>query len=276
MALYMIGDIQGCYGPLQRLLTAIDFSPSRDTIYCLGDLVNRGPDSLAVLRYLRALEGAAVCLLGNHDLHLLAVAHGFGKLKKRDTLNELLAAHDAPMLLNWLQHRPLAAQAKGWLMVHAGVFPEWTAEQTLSLAAEVQEVLASPSAERFFAQMYGNTPAAWADELIGIARWRAIVNALTRIRLVNAKGEMDFDIKGDASKAPADLMPWFAHPKRRTQGQPVAFGHWSTLGTQARRDALPLDTGCVWGGTLTAARITERPGEVEIIRQPCPQAQKPG
>ncbi len=276
MALYMIGDIQGCYAPLKRLLAAIDFSPSRDTLYCLGDLVNRGPDSLAVLRYLRALDGAAVCLLGNHDLHLLAVAHGFGKLKKRDTLNEVLAADDAKMLLQWLQRRPLAAFAQGWLMVHAGVLPNWSSADTLRLAAEVEAMLASEQAPRFFAQMYGNQPCAWQEGLQDIERWRAIVNVLTRIRLVNAHGEMDFELKGDAAKAPPGWLPWFDHPERQTQGEPLAFGHWSTLGAAKRRDVLPLDTGCVWGGALTAARITGKAGEVELIRQPCPQAQKPG
>ena len=276
MALYMIGDIQGCYAPLKRLLAAIDFSPSRDTLYCLGDLVNRGPDSLAVLRYLRALDGAAVCLLGNHDLHLLAVAHGHGKLKKRDTLNELLAADDAPLLLTWLQHRPLAAYAQGWLMVHAGVFPEWSSADTLRHAQEIEGVLANDTAATFFAQMYGNDPAAWDDQLQGMDRWRAIVNALTRMRLLNSRGEMEFDIKGEASKAPAGWMPWFDHPQRNTRDTFMAFGHWSTLGAQNRKDVLPLDTGCVWGGALSAARITSVAGEVELIRQPCPQAQRPG
>lgn len=272
----MIGDIQGCYAPLQRLLAALDFSPSRDTLYCLGDLVNRGPDSLAVLRYLRALEGSAVCLLGNHDLHLLAVAHGFGRLKKQDTLKPVLQAPDAPMLLRWLQQRPLAHQAQGWLMVHAGVYPAWDTATTLSLAQEVERLLRSDAAVQFFEQMYGNEPASWQDSLSGMARWRAIVNGLTRMRLLNAAGEMDFNIKGDARDAPEAWMPWFHHPERRTRGQPIAFGHWSTLGAAARADVLPLDTGCVWGGALTAARITETPGEVELIRQPCPQAQKPG
>jgi bis(5'-nucleosyl)-tetraphosphatase (symmetrical) len=275
MALYMIGDVQGCADPLWQLLRKVNFSPSRDTIYLLGDLVNRGPASLEVLRQLRDWGSSAQCLLGNHDLHLLAIAHGYGRLKSMDTLDDLLAAPDRDALLTWLQARPLALDAHGWLMVHAGVFPQWSASQTLSLAKEVETVLQGPDAIAFFAQMYGNTPDHWRDDWQGIERQRCIVNALTRMRLVDDRGVMDFQIKGDASEANAPWMPWFDHPERQTQGHPIAFGHWSTLNAHQRPDVLPLDTGCVWGGCLSAARIIEGTPEVEWIKQPCPQAQSP-
>ena len=271
----MIGDIQGCAQPLKQLLQTLDFSPSRDTLYLLGDLVNRGPQSLEVLRMLRAWDDAAVCLLGNHDLHLLAVSKGYGRLKKSDTLDDVLSAPDGPALLNWLQPRPLAVHAHGWLMVHAGVFPEWTTEQTLALAGEVEDMLDSPENERFFAQMYGNEPDHWNPAWTDVARWRCIVNALTRIRLIDRTGRMDFAIKDNAANAPAHWMPWFEHPERQTQNQPMAFGHWSTLRAPSQAHILPLDTGCVWGGSLSAARILEQPGAVEITRQPCPVAQTP-
>ena len=276
MALYMIGDVQGCGEPLWQLLKKVNFSPSRDTIYLLGDLVNRGPTSLEVLRQLRDWGSSAQCLLGNHDLHLLAIAHGFGRLKSSDTLDEILAAPDRGELLAWLQSRPLALHAHGWLMVHAGVFPQWTVADTLSLAREVETALRGSDAADFFGAMYGNTPAYWRDDWQGLDRLRCIVNALTRMRLVDHHGAMDFQIKGDATGAPPPWMPWFEHPERQTQGQPIAFGHWSTLQASQRADVLPLDTGCVWGGCLSAARIIEGSIDVEWIQQPCPQAQAPG
>ena len=272
----MIGDIQGCADPLGQLLRKVNFSPSRDTIYVLGDLVNRGPASLQVLRQLRDWGTSAQCLLGNHDLHLLAIAHGHGRLKATDTLDDILAAPDRRELLSWLQTRRLAYHEHGWLMVHAGVFPQWNVAQTLSLAQEVETVLKGPDAPQFFANMYGNSPDHWRDDWQDLSRLRCIVNALTRMRLVNELGVMDFQIKGDASHAPAPWMPWFEHPQRQTQGQPIAFGHWSTLQAHRREDVLPLDTGCVWGGCLSAARIVEGTSDVEWIQQPCPQAQSPG
>lgn len=272
----MIGDIQGCAQPLRQLLDTLDFSPSRDTLYLLGDLVNRGPASLEVLRMLHSWGDSAVCLLGNHDLHLLAVARGHGRLKKRDTLDDVLSAPDAPELLDWLQSRPLAVHAHGWLMVHAGVFPSWTTAQTMSLAGEVQTMLQSDESDRFFAQMYGNQPNHWRDEWQSIDRWRCIVNAFTRMRLIDAAGRMDFDIKDSSTQTPAPWMPWFEHPQRQTRDQPMAFGHWSTLRAVDHPGVLPLDTGCVWGGSLTAARLLPKAGQVEIIRQPCPMAQTPG
>jgi len=279
--MYLIGDLQGCDAPLQRLLETIDFSPSTDTLYLLGDLVNRGPDSLGVLRRLSALGDAAQCLLGNHDLHALAVWQGVRTTKRNDTLQTLLAADDSADLLNWLRHRSMALQAHGWLMVHAGVLPQWTLAQTLALAAEVESVLRGPNIKFHLAEMYGNTPAAWHNQLAGPDRLRVIINVLTRLRFCTADGLMDFSSNGNADNPPAGFTPWFDVPGRATQDQPIAFGHWSTLmpdnqrTTCIRSNTLPLDTGCVWGGCLTAAKLGAAAGEFELIQVTCEQAQKP-
>jgi len=281
MALYLIGDLQGCDAPFQRLLQTINFSPSRDTLYLLGDLVNRGPDSLGVLRRLSALGAAAQCLLGNHDLHALAVWQGVRATKRNDTLQTLLAADDSAYLFEWLRHRPMAICAHGWLMVHAGVLPQWTTAQTLALAAEIETVLRGPDMKLHLADMYGNTPAAWHDQLAGSDRLRVIINALTRLRFCSADGLMDFTSNSNADNPPAGFAPWFDVPGRETQDQPIAFGHWSTLmpdnqrTTHMRSNTLPLDTGCVWGGCLTAARLGGAAGEFELIQVNCEQAQKP-
>jgi len=277
MALYCIGDIQGCDAPLARLLAELDFTPSRDTLYVLGDLVNRGPESAAVLRRLMAYGDAAHCLLGNHDLHLLAMAHGIRPARRHDTLTHLLDAPDRPALLDWLRHRPLAIGAHGLLMVHAGVLPAWTVEKTLALAAEVESVLRSDGLVDFLRHMYGNEPARWSDDLQGANRLRVIVNALTRLRFCTADGTMDFLAKEGLDTAPEGCMPWFDVPDRATAGHTVAFGHWSTLGWQGqRRDILSLDTGCVWGGCLSAAEIDADGAFVRLIQTRCEQAQKPG
>jgi bis(5'-nucleosyl)-tetraphosphatase (symmetrical) len=271
---FLIGDLQGCCDPLDRLLLALDFSPSRDRLFLLGDLVNRGPDSLGVLRRLRALEGSATCLLGNHDLHLLAVAHGVRKPHRSDTLDPILQAPDRDDWLAWLRQQRLAVHEAGWLMVHAGVLPQWDAERTVSLAGEVEAMLRSPDLGDFLTQMYGNEPARWDEQLTGLSRWRCVVNALTRLRFCSADGTMEFATKEGVGGAPAGFMPWFEVPGRATQGTPVAFGHWSTLGLVDRPDLLALDTGCVWGGCLSAARIDG--GRRDIVQVACPQAQKPG
>ncbi len=272
--IYLLGDLQGCGDPLHRLLDEVAFSPSRDHLFVLGDLVNRGPDSLGVLQRLRALGASATCLLGNHDLHLLAVAHGVRKPHRSDTLDPILQAPDRADWLNWLRHQKLAVQAHGWLMVHAGVPPQWDAAQTLALAAEVEAMLRGPELADFLPQMYGNEPDRWSDDLQGVPRWRCAVNALTRLRFCATDGTMDFLTKDGAGAAPEGFMPWFEVPGRRSEGQPVAFGHWSTLGFINRDDLLSLDTGCVWGGHLTAVRLTDHGREV--IQIPCAQSQKPG
>ncbi len=272
---YLIGDLQGCCDALARLLDKIDFSPSRDRLYLLGDLVNRGPDSLTTLRRLQSLGDAAQCLLGNHDLHLLATAAGVRAPHKGDTLDAILNAPDREGLLDWLRHQRLAMRTQGWLMVHAGVVPQWDAAQTLSLAEEVHALLRGPELAEFLPQMYGNEPDRWKEELTGVPRLRFIINVLTRIRFCNAKGKLDFKTKEGMGAAPEGFMPWFEVPERRTAGQPMAFGHWSTLGLVQRPDLLALDTGCVWGGQLTAARVADGQA-LEIIQVACAQARKPG
>lgn len=274
--MYLIGDVQGCDGALERLLNAIDFSPSRDTVYLLGDLVNRGPDSLGVLRRLRALEGSAHALLGNHDLHLLAVAHGVRAPHRNDTLTGVMSAPDAAELLTWLRQRHLALRAGAWTLVHAGLLPSWTCAQAMELATEVQTVLSGPDHGVLLHNMYGNTPDHWRADLRDLERWRVIVNALTRLRFCDAQGTMEFATKDSAGQAPNGYMPWFEVPQRASVGEPVAFGHWSTLGLLHRSDLLSLDTGCVWGGHLTAARLSDDPHVVDIVQVPCPQAQRPG
>ena len=272
--IYLMGDLQGCCQALDRMLQTIDFSPSRDHLFVLGDLVNRGPDSLGVLRRLRGLDNAATCLLGNHDLHLLAVAHGVRKMHRSDTLAPILDAPDREDWLLWLRQQRLAVHAHGWLMVHAGVVPQWDAAQTVALAGEVETMLRSPEVGEFLTTMYGNEPARWDERLQGVDRWRCVVNSLTRLRFCAADGTMEFATKEGAGGAPEGYMPWFEVPGRRTQGTPVAFGHWSTLGLINRDDLLALDTGCLWGGHLTAARVDG--ATRELIQIACPQAQKPG
>jgi bis(5'-nucleosyl)-tetraphosphatase (symmetrical) len=271
---YLIGDLQGCDDAFGRLLAEIGFSPSRDRITVLGDLVNRGPLSLAVLRRMRALGNAADALLGNHDLHLLAVAQGVRPEHTTDTLREILEAPDREAWLDWLRQRPLALVQEGWLCVHAGVSPAWNAAQTLALAAEVEQMLRGPDLAAFLPLMYGNQPAAWREDLQGPDRWRHVINVLTRIRFVHADASLDFKAKEGAAAAPPGLVPWFAYPGRASLGTPIAFGHWSTLGLVNRPDLLGLDTGCVWGGPLTAVRVDG--GRRDTVQVPCTQALQPG
>lgn len=272
--IYLVGDLQGCCDPLERLLATIDFSPSRDRLYVLGDLVNRGLDSLGVLKRLRGLGDSVVCLLGNHDLHLLAVAHGVRKPHKNDTLDGILSAPDREDWLHWLRHRRMAVWEHGWLMVHAGVVPQWDAAQTVALAREVETMLQSPDIGDFLNVMYGAQPNRWQDDLEGADRWRCIVNSLTRLRFCAADGTMEFATKDGAGEAPAGFAPWFMLPGRRTADTPVAFGHWSTLGLINTDKLLSLDTGCVWGGQLSAVRLDGQGRE--LIQIDCPQSQKPG
>lgn len=285
MALYCIGDLQGCNTPFERLLAEIDFSPSRDTLYLLGDLVNRGPDSLGVLRRVMAWGDSVQCVLGNHDLHLLAVGYGVRSAGRQDTLEPILQAPDCAALLDWLRHRPMALLRHGWLMVHAGVLPSWTTQQTMALAQEVEQVLRGAQVQDFLRSMYGNQPAQWQDTLQGEDRLRVVVNALTRLRFCSLDGVMDFSSSDSASQAPPGSLPWFALPQRATQNQPIAFGHWSALvndgagdlsGISLRHNTLPLDTGCVWGGRLSAAKLSAQAGEFEIISVACAQTLKPG
>ncbi|QJC57369.1 Bis(5'-nucleosyl)-tetraphosphatase [symmetrical] [Polaromonas vacuolata] len=277
---YCIGDLQGCFTPLQRLLEKIDFSPSRDTLYLLGDLVNRGPESLAVLRYLSALGSSAQCLLGNHDLHLLAIWQGVREPGRSDTLEAVLQAPDREQLLDWLRHRPMAMQSHGWLMVHAGVLPQWSTAQTMALAAEVEQALRGPPFKDFLRDMYGNLPTVWREDLRGMDRLRVIVNALTRLRFCSIEGEMDFTSNGAADSAPNGYSPWFDFASPASANQSIAFGHWSTLAAGGdkppvlKHNTLALDTGCLWGGCLTAARIGVAP-QFELLQVDCEQSAKP-
>jgi bis(5'-nucleosyl)-tetraphosphatase (symmetrical) len=275
MALYLIGDVQGCDSALSLLLNRLAFSPSRDQLVLLGDLVNRGPSSAAVLRRMMALQGAAQCVLGNHDLHALAVAHGVRPPHRNDTLGDLLQAHDSAVLLDWLRQQPLALRHHGCLMVHAGVLPAWGAEQTLALASEVQSVLRSHRLAEFLPQLYGNTPAVWHDSLHGVDRWRCIVNVLTRLRFCTAQGQMEFLTKEGLGHAPVGYLPWFDVPERKSGDHRIAFGHWSTLGWLDRSDVACLDTGCVWGGVLTALELGADGSWGERVQVPNPELAAP-
>ncbi len=280
MAAYLVGDVQGCDAPLGRLLQALAFSASRDTLYVLGDLVNRGPASAAVLRRLMAMGTSARCLLGNHDMHLLACAHGVRRPHKRDTLDDILAAPDRGAMLDWLRRQHLAlhetVSGRTLLMVHAGVLPQWTAARTLELAHELQQVLRGDGLGDFLHAMYGNAPDRWSDTLHGHDRLRVIINALTRLRFCKADGQMEFDSKDSAATAPAGYMPWFDVPGRATAADTVVFGHWSTLGWLDRQDIVCMDTGCVWGGPLSALRVSPQLDHAGLVQVDCPQAQKPG
>ncbi len=280
MALYLIGDVQGCDEALARLLTHIDFSPSRDTLYLLGDLVNRGPDNVGVLRRLMAYGSSAQCILGNHDLHLLAVSQGVRASHRQDTIADILNAPDRTVLLDWLRQQRMAIRLGQVLMVHAGVLPQWTPEQTLALAGEVEDVLRGDALATFLPQMYGGLPNQWRDDLQGADRLRVIVNALTRMRFCDAQGAMDFRVKESADQAPEGLMPWFEVPGRRSADVTVAFGHWSTLKKVNQPNVVCLDDGCVWGGCLSALRIDDA-ATVDDVRQlpvlsvKCQQALEP-
>ncbi len=268
IATYAIGDIQGCQQPLEALLSKLPFDAAEDRLWFVGDLVNRGPDSLETLRFVRGLGERAVCVLGNHDLHLLTVAGGHARAHKDDTLDGILDAPDCGELLHWLRHRPLLHAAEGYVMVHAGLLPEWTVERAANLATEVQAALQGPDHQRFLAQLYGNQPDRWDDRLVGMDRLRTIVNVLTRLRLCTDSGQMEFKHKADPADAPAGYLPWFDIPGRMSRGTPIIFGHWSALGLVLRENLVGLDTGCLWGRTLTAMRLEDR----KIFQLSCAEA----
>lgn len=274
MNTYVIGDIQGCQHPLLELIARID-AASPDPVPAIllaGDLVNRGPDSLPALRTVKALDGRARTVLGNHDLHLLAVSQGIRRAHRSDTLGPILQAPDRDALLDWLRRQPLAILQDGHLLVHAGVAPQWSAEQTLELAHEVETALRGPDWVDFLREMYGNAPDRWDDALTGTDRLRCIVNILTRIRFCTPDGTMDLATKEGLDSALPGTLPWFDVPNRRSADVTVVFGHWSTLGLLQRPNLIALDTGCVWGGKLTAVCLEDR----SVIQVDCPQCQKPG
>ncbi|MDB5974821.1 MAG: symmetrical bis(5-nucleosyl)-tetraphosphatase [Nevskia sp.] len=261
MATYAIGDVQGCYDPLRRLLDLLRFEPARDQLCFAGDLVNRGPQSLQTLRFVHGLGAAASSVLGNHDLHLLAVANG-GRKGRRDTLEQVLTAPDRDELLDWLCRQPLLHEPAvgGVALLHAGLPPQWNLVQARCYAREAEAVLRSPDCPELLRGMYGDEPDCWDDRLNGIPRLRFIINCYTRLRYCDAQGIIDFKPKGTPGTQPPGLLPWFAVPGRRSGGNLLAFGHWSTLGQVywPQHQVYGLDTGAIWGGRLTALRLEDR------------------
>lgn len=261
MALYAIGDLQGCYDPLRRLLDEIAFDPSSDTLWLVGDLVNRGPKSLKTLRFVKSLGDSVCNVLGNHDLHLLALAAGKISAKPRfDSLQKIIDAPDRDELINWLRHRPLAHYdaSLDTLMVHAGVHPDWSVQQTLDYAAEVEACLQSDNYQTLLGEMYGNTPSTWSKKLEGFSRLRFIINCLTRMRMLTNKGRLNFSYSGSPYYSSKKLVPWFDFTDRATADTRIVFGHWSALGLIVLPQLVSLDTGCVWGRELTAVRLDKK------------------
>lgn len=260
MALYAIGDVQGCREALEDLLDLIRFDPARDRLWFAGDLVARGPDSLGVLRLIKSLGPAAESVLGNHDLHLLAAHYGVAKAKSRDLTQPVLAAADREELMSWLRQRPMMLEdtTLDCVLTHAGIPPGWSRKKTRKLAREVEAALQGPDIERFLGDMYGNEPARWSDDLSGTTRLRVITNFLTRMRLVSADGTMDFAYKEDLSSIPPGLQPWFTHSAPAPDAGLILFGHWAALaGVTGNPRIIGLDTACVWGGHLTAYRVDD-------------------
>lgn len=266
MALYLIGDIQSCYTPFKQLLQKIDFSPSRDELILLGDMINRGTETLETVEAILQLDGAVKCLLGNHDIHFLSVAYGLRAPRPHDTLNPLLQSAKKDFYVSWFRQQHLALDMQGWLMVHAGVLPQWSKENTLAYAKEIEDIIRSPDIKAFLQDIFGDQPNHWTDDLQGMDRLRIIVNTLTRIRFCYADGRLDMNYKKGLLGAPKELVPWFKLPHRLTANIPIAFGHWSMLEEiQPAPNLLALDTGCLWGGKLSAAQIHN--GKVVQITQ---------
>lgn len=257
MATYAIGDIQGCFDELQQLLAQLKFDRANDQLWFCGDLVNRGPKSLETLRFVKGLGDAAVTVLGNHDLHLLAKAEGFGKKLKQDTLDEILNAPDCDELMHWLRHQPLLHHDSeiGFSMVHAGLPPQWDLATARACAHELESKLRADDYHEFIQVMYGNQPNQWSDELEGVDRWRFIANVFTRLRFCYADGRLELKAKGEPGTQKQDCLPWYDVPGRKTENDRIAFGHWSTLGVGERNNTLSLDGGCLWGGQLVAVRL---------------------
>jgi len=257
MAIYAIGDIQGCYDSLRRLLDKIDFNPLRDRLWLVGDLVNRGAHSLEVLRFIKSLGEAALNVLGNHDLHLLMLAEGYSKVQRGDTLEAILRAPDREELLTWLRCQPLMHVEDGYALVHAGLLPQWSVTRARALAHEVEAALQASDYRECLANMWGNEPASWDDNLEGWARIRAVVNAMTRMRFCTPAGLIEFRAKGKLEDAPPGYLPWFAVPGRQSANHVLVTGHWSALGLKLEENLLALDSGCLWGGHLTAVRLAD-------------------
>jgi bis(5'-nucleosyl)-tetraphosphatase (symmetrical) len=260
MATYAVGDIQGCLAPLKRLLDKVEFEPGRDCLWVAGDLINRGPDSLTTLRFIRQLGASTRIVLGNHDLHLLGVAFGERKLGRKDTIDPILKAPDRDELLHWLRHQPLLHHDAdlGYVMTHAGIPPIWTLDEAKARAKEVEQALQGEHHAEFFSHMYGSTPEIWRNDLAGWNRLRIIVNYLTRMRFCSPDGRLDLKAKQGIDSAPPGLAPWFSHPNHRCRDQKILFGHWAALeGKTGTPNAIALDTGCVWGNALTMMRLED-------------------
>jgi len=258
MSTYAIGDIQGCFEALKQLLEKILFDPAQDRLWLVGDLVNRGPDSVDVLHWAMGQGDRVVTVLGNHDLHLLGVAEGHVPLHRGDTLDEILAAPDRDELLDWLRQQRLIYAEGDWVLVHAGLLPQWTVAQAVQLGQEVEAALRADNYRDFLRHMYGNQPDQWADSLSGIDRLRVITNAMTRLRVCSPAGVMDFNHKGAPEGRPKGTWPWYEVPERRSAGANIVFGHWSALGLNVGSRHVALDTGCLWGGKLSALRLEDR------------------
>lgn len=258
MATYAIGDVQGCYDQLMRLLGRCDFDERRDRLWFVGDLVNRGPQSLATVRFVKGLGQRAVTVLGNHDLSLLVVAEGAHKGHASDTFGDILAAPDREELLDWLRRQNMMYAEGGYAMVHAGLLPQWSIARALELARETEDALRGPGYSEVIRNLYGNRPARWSEELTGQDRLRIVVNAMTRMRLVAPDGTMEFSHKVGLATMPAGYLPWYDAPDRASHDTPVIFGHWAALGLLVREDVLGLDSGCVWGRSLSALRLEDR------------------
>jgi bis(5'-nucleosyl)-tetraphosphatase (symmetrical) len=267
MATIAIGDVQGCYDQLVRLLERAGFDERRDVLWFVGDLVNRGPQSLATVRFVKGLGNRAVTVLGNHDLNLLAVAEGVRKPHRGDTDGDVLVAPDRDELLAWLRQRKMMHAENGFAMVHAGLLPQWNISQALALAREVEEALSGPGYRQFLRDMYGNEPARWRDDLAGADRLRIIVNAMARMRLTSPDGALELGYKLGLDGMPRGYAPWYDAPNRASRGTTIIFGHWAALGLIVREDVVCLDSGCVWGRALSALRLEDR----RLFQLDCPE-----
>lgn len=273
MSIYAIGDVQGCFEELQKLLDKIKFDPAEDSLWFAGDIINRGPQSLQTLRFIKKLGDNAITVLGNHDLHLLAIANGRGQQGRKDTLKNILKADDRDELLDWLLHRPLMHyhEELDIALTHAGIYPLWSIEEALGYASELEAVLQGRKSHEFFQHMYGDKPRGWSNQLKGWSRIRFITNAFTRMRYCDADGHLLLRDKGKPGNQPEGVMPWFQHPAHAGKKTRFIFGHWSTLPNPNIENLYPIDTGCLWGGMLTALKITKKLKKIKQVE--CPQAQ---
>ncbi len=258
MATYAIGDIQGCFSHFKNLLSIINFNSHKDRLWLVGDIVNRGPESLKTLKYIKNLGKSVTMVLGNHDIHLIKLAGGNENQKNGDTLSETLASPDIQEIIDWLRKKPLFHYEEDYAMVHAGILPQWDISQTVALANEVEEQLSGNEWRVFLPEVYGDYPNFWNENWTGYTRFRVIINALTRLRTCTSDGKMDFEYKGGLDQIPKQRMAWFDIPGRKTKKINVVFGHWSSIGLHTKNNATCLDTGCVWGRSLSALRLEDQ------------------